>query len=400
VDFQGAENQSLTDNTVNYIYLTAGGVLTVNTTGFPTPHTTPHIPLATIATGTAGAAGVAGQYDHADVTDFRGRALLSVAAGLTGAEVAEAAAFFSSTDLTGAEAETLSAGASSNADALHTHNGKADASHTHDDKLNKALTSANIFVGNASNVAAGVAMSGDATISNTGAVTLANGVVTDAKVNASAAIAGSKLQALSVGANAGVIPSTGVANGHLASDAAIARSKLAEDALAVHGLPLMACRRTDGTVLTTSGGAGYVSIYGAAWGAGDMYLRTVTAQGTTETAYLATEFPLPPSYVAGGDVQVVVRCRSSGSGTPGTLTVDVQAYKMVGDGTAGSDLCTTAAQTYSATAADYAFTITPTGLAAGDHIRILIQVVVQETGGSAWLQAMITRLSVKLDIKG
>ena len=39
-------------------------------------------------------------------------------------------------------------------------------------KLDKSLTSAQIFVGNGSNVAAGVAMSGDATIANTGAVTV------------------------------------------------------------------------------------------------------------------------------------------------------------------------------------------------------------------------------------
>ncbi|NDC39831.1 MAG: hypothetical protein EBZ48_17655, partial [Proteobacteria bacterium] len=42
------------------------------------------------------------------------------------------------------------------------------------DAVNKALTSGQIFVGNASNVATGVALNGDATISNTGALTLAN----------------------------------------------------------------------------------------------------------------------------------------------------------------------------------------------------------------------------------
>jgi hypothetical protein len=46
-----------------------------------------------------------------------------------------------------------------------------------DSKINKALTSAQIFVGNASNMAAAVAMSGEATISNAGVVTLANSAV-------------------------------------------------------------------------------------------------------------------------------------------------------------------------------------------------------------------------------
>ena len=43
---------------------------------------------------------------------------------------------------------------------------------TFNDKLSSALTSANIFVGNGSNVATGVAVSGDATLANTGAMTV------------------------------------------------------------------------------------------------------------------------------------------------------------------------------------------------------------------------------------
>ncbi len=46
-------------------------------------------------------------------------------------------------------------------------------------KLGTSLTSAYLFIGNASNIAAGVAMSGDATISNAGVVTLASGITRD-----------------------------------------------------------------------------------------------------------------------------------------------------------------------------------------------------------------------------
>jgi hypothetical protein len=78
VDFTGAAGQDLTDNAINYIYLAADGTLTINTSGFPTPSVTPHIPLATIATGTESAGGIAGQYDFADITDTRGRVFLRV----------------------------------------------------------------------------------------------------------------------------------------------------------------------------------------------------------------------------------------------------------------------------------------------------------------------------------
>lgn len=46
------------------------------------------------------------------------------------------------------------------------------------------LTSAHFLVGNGSNLAAGVAMSGDATLANTGAVTIAAGAVTGSKIAA------------------------------------------------------------------------------------------------------------------------------------------------------------------------------------------------------------------------
>jgi hypothetical protein len=55
------------------------------------------------------------------------------------------------------------------------------------------LTSANILVGNSSNVATSVAVTGDVTISNTGVTAISSGVVVNADVNASAAIAGTKI---------------------------------------------------------------------------------------------------------------------------------------------------------------------------------------------------------------
>ena len=45
--------QALTNTQTNYVFLTAAGVLTVNTTGFPVPSVTPHIPLATILTASS-----------------------------------------------------------------------------------------------------------------------------------------------------------------------------------------------------------------------------------------------------------------------------------------------------------------------------------------------------------
>lgn len=48
--------------------------------------------------------------------------------------------------------------------------------------LSSTLSSGNIFVGNASNIATGVVMSGDATMSNAGALTIANNAITTTKI--------------------------------------------------------------------------------------------------------------------------------------------------------------------------------------------------------------------------
>jgi hypothetical protein len=50
--------------------------------------------------------------------------------------------------------------------------------------LSNTLPSGDIFVGNASNIATGVAMSGDATMSNTGVITIGAGAITGSKIAA------------------------------------------------------------------------------------------------------------------------------------------------------------------------------------------------------------------------
>ena len=61
------------------------------------------------------------------------------------------------------------------------------------------LTSGNVLVGSASNVPTSVAVTGDVTISNTGVTSIASGAIVNADINASAAIAHSKLASMSSG---------------------------------------------------------------------------------------------------------------------------------------------------------------------------------------------------------
>lgn len=82
------------------------------------------------------------------------------------------------------------------------------------------LTAGNIVLGNASNVATSTAVTGDVTISNSGVTAIASGVIVNADVNASAAIAGTKISpdfgsqtvattgSITVGANAAPVVKT------------------------------------------------------------------------------------------------------------------------------------------------------------------------------------------------
>jgi hypothetical protein len=64
---------------------------------------------------------------------------------------------------------------------------------------NEALTNGHIFVGNAANIATDVAMTGDISITNAGVTAIVAGVIVNADINAAAAIAFSKLAALTSG---------------------------------------------------------------------------------------------------------------------------------------------------------------------------------------------------------
>jgi hypothetical protein len=78
------------------------------------------------------------------------------------------------------------------------------------------ITAASVLMGNASNVPTATAITGDISLSNAGVTAIGSGVIVNADVNASAAIAYSKL---SLG--------TSIVNADVAAAAAIARTKLA-----------------------------------------------------------------------------------------------------------------------------------------------------------------------------
>lgn len=147
------------------------------------------------------------------------------------------------------------------------------------------LASATLLIGNGSNVATSTALSGDATITNGGVLTIGAGAVDNAKVSSSAAIAFSKLAPLTTGqilvGNAGVPTATTIsgdatigATGTLtiATDA-ITTTKILNDAVTT--TKILNSNVTAAKVLQTE-----VAVLGTA----QQYTRTHNFTATTLTA--------------------------------------------------------------------------------------------------------------------
>lgn len=207
-------------------------------------------------------------------------------------------------------------------------NGKGSALSVKDD--------AKILVGNGT-TATSVAVSGDATIDNAGALTIAAGAV-EAAMLASAVypVAIPLNQLVTLAAHKDALP-----------DAPDATSLGLADS---PGSPLV------GT--TTNGG-------------------TTASASETAGALIA----LPANYVDGQAITLRIRAKVSAARQV-AQTVDA-VVKLASDGALGSDICATAAQSLTTDFANYDFTVTPTGLVAGDVLWVEITLATDDTGASA-----------------
>lgn len=318
-DYAGSTANALTNNQTNYIYLTAAGALVVNITGFPDAATTAHVPLATIVTA-------AGAYAHDDITDYRGRAIFRPANALTPAEMTEAHDFFAATDITGAQAETLSDG--SNADALHVHDtagleaDAVDGTKIADDAVAKEHIAADV-------AGDGLAQSG------TGAL--------DVNVDDST---------IEVSADTLQLKDGGIGNAKIASDAAIAATKL------IHQVPIH-YSQADGSDVV----AAIVPVH--------------TVYGTTGTIVgveaVCVDAP------SGGDKKFTVDLKKCNAGSPTPATVLTGVIDYVN----GTNDCTVLAGS-----------ISSASLADGD--TLVVEIAVSGSTGSQG-QGLIVTVTIQED---
>jgi hypothetical protein len=158
-------------------------------------------------------------------------------------------------------------------------------------------------------------------------------------------------------------------------------------------LPIVNARNSNLTPVDATGTTGRwrfaITIGSAA------YINSEPATGATTTSTAIWEVVLPANYIPGRDLTIVVNSLHAGSGVVGaTRTIDVSLYRMASDGTSGTDLVSTTAQSITTSAADYSFTAAGATLAPGDRIQIVVIGAIQETGGTNSRQARINSLRI------
>ena len=189
---------------------------------------------------------------------------------------------------------------------------------------------------------------------------------------------------------------------HVSSIAAIARSKMAQRANAAVRIPLTDARIWDSLLhLTVTANTDDLGIYARTFGTNGPWVGTgdLKAAGAT-TRYCRFLISIPEDYEA--TETVTIRCSAGMNTTVAdtTATIDVEAYRHVGDGTVGSDLCATSATTInSTTAANKDFTITPNTLLAGDTLDVRITIAVNDAATGTSVIGALYALSLLADLR-
>jgi hypothetical protein len=156
-------------------------------------------------------------------------------------------------------------------------------------------------------------------------------------------------------------------------------------------LALTSACNSDGSAITASSTATTFGISNTP--ATSTYLIGANALSSTITSTVIWEYQPGSGYFSGRDLTVTVNAYYSGSGTAGTKTLTLTAYKIDNStGAHGANLGSAAINLTNA-AADNVFTVTGTTLTTTDRIELRLVSVLQETAGTA-INARINSIKV------
>lgn len=181
------------------------------------------------------------------------------------------------------------------------------------------------------------------------------------------------------------------------------RATLQEDSNAVYAVPWTAFRTWDALATNLPGTPANddLGLVGGTFGSASPKLSTGDVKAAGCTRYARFQFELPVEYIAAATLTLRLHAGMETTVADTSATVDVECYKSDGEAGVGADICATAATTInSLTDADKDFTITPTGLAAGDVLDIRITITVADAATGTAVIANIGAVEMLCDIKG
>ncbi len=204
--------------------------------------------------------------------------------------------------------------------------------------------------------------------------------------------------------NSMTVAAGSVTNTSVASGADIDPEKMAQVELAQFVQKLTDLRIWDAfqTTLPGTSSSDDLGLYGGTFGSASPEVKTADLKAAGATNVRARlVITLPANYDPGHTVTLRLFAGMETTISDGSATIDVEAYLCGGDGSVGSDLCATAAQSInSLTEANKDFTITPTGLVAGDQLDVRITIAVNDAGTGTAVIATLGKIALLCDTRG
>lgn len=196
------------------------------------------------------------------------------------------------------------------------------------------------------------------------------------------------------------IPAGSVVDASISSGAAITRTKMATETLAIE-IPLAAWRVHDSLQpLPATAASDDLGWYPGTYLTNSPLVRTqdVKALGA-QTLRARCTIALPENYVSAGSVTIRARAGAVTTAADVSMTLDFEAAE-IGDATPGSDLVTTAATSINNTTfANRDFVCTSAALVAGDTLDVRMTIAVNDGASATAVIAAISKTWLVLQVK-
>ncbi len=202
----------------------------------------------------------------------------------------------------------------------------------------------------------------------------------------------------------GKVPDGSVNENSLTALAAIPRSKLAQDVLAVFSVPLIDFRVWDEleTLLDGTSDTDDLALIDGTFGTDAPSIQTSDLKnlGAT-TRYARVLIPIPAEYDDGQTLTLRISCGMLTTVASASATIDAEVYLSDREGAVGADLASPAAQDCnSVTLANKDFVIDPSGLVSGNLLDVRLALAVNDSGTGTAVIGFIGAVELLADIKG